>query len=457
MVYFLINGIGFNCGYKRNNCPNSSKSCRECIIERLKTMGFEINSDTKLFRIDSDEKRIQMERDLIWQKFLDVLNIKHIILMDKESGLALLNYPVSAVDIEVELLSGFIQANITFSESTKGLNIGSSSIVEHPFYELQYKKFNMLLKNGEYIRLIMILDHKSSDHMKILVSHFLPEFEARFKEQLTIYKNTGAFSSKNMVEFIIDSFNINLVFPMTLAYAIPPEFLKEINNDPIQNAILNLARDTLSSKSFFYINTLLDKIKKIVNIDAQVLLHGIYKLLNKKIIVPMQLETVVTNLEVAQEANQKRAMKIKPISSIIISDDDMTELEEQMENLNQDSAKKVIKNLIKRGKTAEKSSTFDITQKEYNKALIVAKKFNLKDYISKISSMIFETEKKAKQVELGFALETGENAEKSKDYINAIYYYQKALKILEGFLIYDGSDSRIKKLKKKILKIREEM
>lgn len=171
----------------------------------------------------------------------------------------------------------------------------------------------------------------------------------------------------------------------------------------------------------------------------------------------MQLETVVTNLEVRQEANQKRAMKIKPISSIIISDDDMTELEEQMENLNKDSAKKVIKNLIKRGKTAEKSSTFDITQKEYNKALIVAKKFNLKDYISKISSMIFETEKKAKQVELDFALETGENAEKSKDYINAIYYYQKALKILEGFLIYDGSDSRIKKLKKKILKIREEM
>jgi len=315
----------------------------------------------------------------------------------------------------------------------------------------------MLLKNGECIRVIMILDHKSSDHMKILVSHFLPEFEGRFKEQLSTYQNTGAFSPMNMVEFIINSFNINLVFPMTLAYAIPPEFLEEINNDPIQNAILNLARDTLSSKSFFYINTLLDKIKKIVNIDAQVLLHGIYKLLNKKIIVPMQLETVVTNLEVAQEANQKRAMKIKSISSIIISDDDMTELEEQMENLNQDSAKKVIKNLIKRGKTAEKSSTFDITQKEYNKALIVAKKFNLKDYISKISSMIFETEKKAKQVELDFALETGENAEKSKDYINAIYYYQKALKILEGFLIYDGSNSRIKKLKKKILKIREEM
>jgi hypothetical protein len=378
--------------------------------------------------------------------------------MDKESGMALLNYPVSAVDIEVELLSGFIQANITFSESRKELYTGTSSNLEHPFYELQYKKFNMLLKNGEYIRLIMILDHKSSDHMKNLVSRFLPEFETRFKEVLTVYQSTGAFSSKNMVEFIIDSFNINLVFPMTLAYAIPPEFMQEINNDPVQNAIINLARDTLSSKSFFYINTLLDKVKKIVKIDHQILLYGIYNLLDRKIFVPMPLETVVSNLEYRQEADQKRAMQIKSISSIIISDDDMHKLEEQMETLNENGAKKVIKNILKRGKTAEKSSTFDITLKEYNKALIVAKKFSLKDEISKISRLIFEIEKKAKQVELDFALETGENAEKSNDYINAIYYYQKALKILEGFLIYNGSsDSRIKKLKKKIVKIREEM
>ncbi len=453
MATFIINGLKFDCGL--SNCSKAPKLCKECIINKLEKMGFEISPEMQITSVD--EKRLQVERDKIWQIFLDVLNIKHIILMDIESGIALLNYPVSAVDIEVELLSGFIQANITFSESSKGLSEDSVSALEHPFYELQYKKFNMLLKNGDYIRIVLILDHKSSGHMKNLVSHFLQEFEIQFKEQLAIYKNSGAFSSKSMAEFIIRSFNINLVFPMTLAYAIPPEYLEEINNDPVQNAIINLARDTLSSKSFFYINTLIDKVKKIANIQAKVILQGIYKLLNKDIIVPMQLETVISNLEVRQEANQKRAMKIKPISSIIISDDDITKLEKQMEDLNEVGAKKLIKNLIKRGKTAEKSSTFDITQKEYNKALIVAKKFKLKDEINKISSLLFETEKKAKQVELDFALEAAENAEKNKDSINAIYYYQKALKLHEGFLIYSGDDSGVKKLRKKILKLREEM
>ncbi len=453
MATFVINELKFDCGLI--TCTKAPKFCTECVIYKLEKLGFEISTDIQIVSVD--EKRIQMERDIIWQKFLDVLNIKHIILMDKESGLALLNYPVSAVDIETELLSGFIQANITFSETSKGLSSESSSSIENPFYELQYKKFNILLQNGEYIRIVMILDHKASYPMKMLVSKFLKEFENQFREILITFQQTGAFKSENMVELIVNSFNINLVFPMTLAHAIPPEYLEEINNNQIQKAIINLAKDNLSNRAFFYIISLLNKVKKIVNLEAKIILYEFYSLLERKIIVPTPLETVASNLEILQEVNQKRATKIKPISSIIISDNDIQELNEQMKTLNDDSAKKAIKIFIKRGKTAEKASTYEITQKEYNKALILAKEFNLKDEINKVSRLIFETEKKAKQVELDFAMETGENAEKNKDYINAIYQYQKALKILEAFLIYDGSDSRIKKLKKKILNLREEM
>jgi hypothetical protein len=453
MATFVINGLKFDCGLL--NCSKAPKFCKECIVNKLEKMGFEISTDLEVVSVD--EKVIQMERDKIWQKFLDVLNIKHIILMDKESGLALLNYPVSAVNIEVELLSGFIQANIAFSETSKGLSSDLSSSIENPFYELQYQKFNILLKNGEHIRVVMILDHKVSNHLKMLVSKFLKEFEIQFKEVLLNYQQTGAFSSKNMAELIINSFNINLVFPMTLAHAIPPEILEDINKNQIQKAIINLAKDILSNRPFFYIISLLDKVKKIVNLEAKIILYEFYILLEQKIINPTPIETVASNLDLLQEVNEKRATTIKPISSIIISNDDLEELEEQMKTLNEDSAKKAIKVFIKRGKTAEKASTYEITQKEFNKALIIAKEFNLKDQITKVSSLIFETEKKAKQVELDYAIEMGENAEKNSDNINAIYYYQKALKILEGFLIYDSSDSRMKKLKKKILNLREQI
>jgi len=458
MVSFLINRLGFNCGYEKTNCPNgSSTSCRECMVNKLKDLGFEVTSDTKFLQIESVENRLQVERDLIWKKFMDILNIKHIILMDKESGMALLSIPVSAVDIEVELLSGFIQANITFSESSKGLNFGSDSAVEHQFYELQYQKFNVLLKNGRFIRTILILEQKASDNMKNRVSQFLQSFEKKFEDQLTTYQYSGAFNSKNMSEHIINTFNLNLVYPMKLAHAIPPEELEKISDNKIQNAIFNLIKDSLKVKPFFYVNTLLYKIKKIANLELQIILHGIYKLLESKIIEPMPLETVVDNLEAIKKSDQKKATKIQPISSIIISNTDMGELEEQMGRMDEQSALIVINTLIKRGESARKSSTYDISLKEYNKALIIAKKFQLKNMINKISFMVFEMEKKAKQVELDFALDTGKIAEKNKDYINAIFQYQKALKILEGFLIYDSNDSKIKKIKKKIIKIRELM
>ncbi len=458
MVYYQISGIGFNCGRIKEDCHKSSTtSCRECIIEKLKELGFEVTSDTKYIEVESIENRLQVERNLIWKKFLDVLNIKHIVIMDKESGLSLLNYPVSAIDIEVEILSGFIQANITFSETSKGLNTGSSSMNENSFYELQYQKFNMLLKNGRFIRIILILDHKASELMKIGVSQFLQGFEKEFEDQLTTYQYSGAFNSKNMNEFIIESFDIDFVYPMTLAHAIPPGELKKIEANKIQNAILNLIKDTLKTKPVFYINSLLYKVKKIVNLELQIILHGIYKLLENNIIEPVPLETVANNIETLKKSDAKRATKIQSISSIIIGDNDVNELEEQMSRMDEPSAEVVINTLVKRGKSAEKSSTYDISLKEYNKALIIAKKFELKDMINKISFMVFEIEKKARQVELDFSLQSGENAEKNKDYINAIFQYQKAVKILEDFLIYDSSDSKIKKLKKKIVKLREEM
>ncbi|MFW9826140.1 MAG: hypothetical protein ACFFEY_00790 [Candidatus Thorarchaeota archaeon] len=70
---------------------------------------------------------------------------------------------------------------------------------------------------------------------------------------------------------------------------------------------------------------------------------------------------------------------------------------------------------------------------------------------------MLDLDKQVKKIELDFTLEAGDNAEKNGDFVNGIQYYQKVLKILENFLIYNISDSRIKKLKKKIIKLREQI
>ena len=457
MVYFEINRLGFNCGKIKEKCSKYPKFCMTCIKNKLKQLGFEIDSNLKVFEVESDERRIKMEQELILRKFSDVLNIRHVIIIDKESGLTLLNYPVSGEEINADLLSGFIQANITFSESHEVSYKSSQPTRDHKYYEFQYQNFNILLRDGEFIRLCLMLDNKASENMRTQVLHFIPDFEENFQQDLINFRTAGMFYFKNMVDYIIDFFEIKLVFPMTLTQSIPPTILEGINQNQIQNAIFNIAKELLVSKSFFFINNLLNRVKKIVNLDASVILYEIYQLVENKVIIPTKLEAAVSNLEMSQEAQEDKIAKYKPISSIIIKDSDFEEFKESIEDLDEKSTINVIRELIKKGKSAEKNLAYQIGEKEYKKALFLAKEFNLKIEIDRISNMLLELDKQVKQIELDFNIKAAENAEKSGDYINSIQHYQKALKILESFLIYNISDSRIKKFKKKIIKLREEI
>lgn len=456
MPYFILDGIGFHCSHTRKDCPRNLNSCHECIRDRLSEMGFELDSEFKIFEIESDEKRLKIEREQIWQKFLDVLNIKHIILIDKDSGLAVLNYTVSGVDIDAGLLSGFIQANINFSESEK---VSSSSVIEHPFYEFQYKNFNILLRNGEYIRICLILDTKASDKMRHQIIQFLFEFENIFKNALLAFKSTGAIELDEMIDYIIKIFNINLVFPMNLAKSIPPYEIENINKNPIQKAIYNLANELILSKQFFFINKLLDKVKKIVNIDADIVLYEINRLLERNIMIAIKPEVIINKIETELEANHKKINAIKPISSIVNIDNDLKQLRDEIDLKDEISAKNILKEFIKKAKIAEKDRAFQIAHKEYSKALFIAKELELKDEVNRISNHLFQLDYTSKKVELDFVLEMAENYEKSKDYINSIHYYQKVIKILENFLIYNiaDADSQLKKLRKKIIKLREDL
>ena len=349
MVYFEIDRLGFNCGKIKEKCSKYPKFCMACIKSKLKQLGFEIDSNLTVFEVDSYERRLQMERELIWRKFLDVLNIRHVIIMDKESGLTLLNYPVSGEEIDADLLSGFIQANITFSESHKSSYKNLDSSRNHKFYEFQYQDFNILLRDGEFIRLCLMLDRKASDNMRAQVLDFIPEFEEIFNQELLNFRNAGLFYFKNMLDYIVDLFEIKLVFPMVLAHSIAPKDLESINQIQIQKAIFNLANELLISKRFFFINNLLNRVKKIVNLEANDILYQIYQLVENKIIIPTNLEAAVSNIEMIQEAQNEKIAKYKPISPILITDSDSEKLKEKLEEIDEDSAIKMIKELMKKG------------------------------------------------------------------------------------------------------------
>jgi len=458
MVYFKINGLGYNCGETKGNCQQKVHSCRECIKKRLLDLGFEFGATVELIKIESVGRQLKLERETIWKKFLDVLNIKHILLMDKHSGLTILNYAVSGVDIDANLLSGFIQANITFSESSEVSKQNIVPSIEFQFYEFQYKKFNLLLKDGDIIRVCLILDHKASIKLRNQVFQFLEDFELQFKEELIGFREKGAyFDFKDMVAYIVEFFNINLMFPMTLARSIPPYELDNVKRNLVQKTIYNLAKEMLAIKPFFFINNMLIRLKKIADIEDEVILYELYQLLARKIISPTPIETIANNIESVQTADHNKILKSSLISPIINNNTDLSDLKEQLTTMDVYSARRLIREIMKKARTAAKDSKFQVTLNEYNRALLIAKELKFKEEIAKISLKIFNIESKSKYIELDFNIEKAENAEKDGDIFNSINYYQHALKILDEFKVYNVLDPRIRKIKKKIQKLREEI
>jgi hypothetical protein len=457
MVYFQISPIGFDCGIDKNDCDKYPDFCRECVKAQLEKFGLSLKQNLKFTIIDSEEKRTQMFQDLIWQKFLDVLNIKHILLMAKESGLAIVDYPISGAGVNTQLLTGFIQANISFSVSSNASNGYATNGKNHQFYEFQYENFNILLKEGEFLRTCLVLDHKASESLKTLVTEFLSDYESRYLDKISEHVKKGMMHFSDTIDFLIDTFNVKLVFPMVLTHTFLPNELELIKKNPIQKAIIDFAKQLLASKPFFFIINLIDEVQKIVHIEANKILYEVYRLIEKNLILPTTIETAEDAVNDFQESRAVRIASNELISSIITNEDAINELKENAKHMSEDEVRSSINSFIKKAETAEKGLAYKEAQKEYEMALYLASGFDFKEEVGRISFMILELDKKIKELELEYALKVGEKAMKNKDYIKAINYYKQGLEILKDFQNFNGNESRIKKLEKKISNLQKHL
>jgi tetratricopeptide (TPR) repeat protein len=388
---------------------------------------------------------------------LDILNIKHILLISKKSGLSILDYPISGAGVNTELLTGFIQANISFSETSTNSNGNEASVKKQQYYKFQYETFNILLKNGQFLRICLVLDHKASDSLKFLVTEFLSDYEHKYLDKIEKHIKTGMMHFEETREFIIESFNVKLVFPMVLTHTFVPKELELIQKNPIQKAVIDLAKTLLTSKPFFFIINLIDEVQKIVHIESNKILYEIYQLIEKQIIIPTTIETAEDAVSDFQETRAVRIDRNELISSIIANEDEINELKEKAMEMSEEEVRSSINSYLKKAETAEKGLAYKEAQKEYEMALYLASGFNLKEEVGRISFMVLELDKKIREMELEYALNIGEKAEKKKDYIKAINYYKQGLQILKDVQDFNGNESRIKKLEKKIANLQKNL
>jgi len=446
LTYFKL-VIGYDCGLDKSTCQlGYPENCVNCLLKSFSDAHFliDIIEATEQY---SEEKRKSMVCKHIWRKYQDISSIRHVIIINR-AGLPAFNMAIGDLPIDATLISGFIQANVSFS--FQELTMIDRINPEKKIYELEYKNFHILLCNGNSCRVCLILDKKASNSLRELLSSFTDVFEENYEEQLKEFETRGDLDILKPVRDLVSKiFEISMLYPLRFSSQIPPDAIKNLSL--VQKAIYECAKDMLKEETYFYINPLIDIISKLLGvIPKEEILWNIRQLMKENIILQnfefqkKELKDTKKKKEENENIIQK-LMEMKDLEDIIFESHQMTP----------DEALLKIDSLIKKGDIAEKNDAYQEALNEYQTALNYAKEFFLEEKMNEISSKILEIVKINKEVELNYAILQANRAEWKKDYVIALKYL---------FLINDAlsaenrggiHDKELNKINKKIKKIQK--
>ncbi|MHA1651134.1 MAG: zinc ribbon domain-containing protein, partial [Candidatus Helarchaeota archaeon] len=222
-------------------------------------------SENTLFIKSYEEERL---RD-IFEKYVDALNLIHILIIHKESGIAIFSGSYTTEKIDPVLVSGFLQAITSFGSEISG---------DHaPFRLLHYKNFKISVQEGQHILGALILKSDPSQRLLDILKHFIRFFETNYREHLQDFRG-GIDPFQDADTLVDDFFEISLSFPHEIN---EKQVFKNRNKLSANDLVLiNLAR---SLGRQFALGTLIELASKEMLISQLEAFSIIYDLRDKNI------------------------------------------------------------------------------------------------------------------------------------------------------------------------------
>jgi len=150
-------------------------------------------------KMDYEKKRLP-SLGFLNKKVEDINNLQYILIIHKETGTNLFNYPCSELELNSDLLSGFLQAITTFGSE---IDLNKSSSLE----EIRWHGFVIALSEGKFIKSAFFCKSSPSTTLKANIKYFIINFENKYKNILE--KWTGkSIAFQNIFELIDKFFKV---------------------------------------------------------------------------------------------------------------------------------------------------------------------------------------------------------------------------------------------------------
>ncbi|MHA2393665.1 MAG: hypothetical protein ACXAEX_17140, partial [Promethearchaeota archaeon] len=322
--------------------------------------------------------------------FDDAINLEHILVLYKGTGTCIYFKSFGSDEIDPELISGFISAICSF---------GKDLVCQEELNEITYGDKMLLLSDGEYIRVALVLSKKASIILRRNLMDFINDFEKEFsielpgwRGQLNIFRDVG--------KLIDEILSTSIILPHEITYEFSSvKALKNPHSKNVLKVASNLMKE--SERNFFFIATLLKEASEKTHKDTAEIFMGIKELRDKKMLIPIELG-VIESQPISQ---QELALINQKVSSLT--------------SLSPEEKQKLINDLSQLNPVEREAYFVSLTeQREIVSAPIEEKP----------GTSIIDTIKGAKK-EIKTLKNIAKSAKKAKDYGRSINIYQNAVKI----------------------------
>ncbi len=137
-----------------------------------------------MYEILPKEEALEREQSLVRKPiYRDIF--RTLLIIDKSSGLPLINYSREDLNVDKELVSGFLNAMDSFVSEISGAE---------GMDEINYKGLYIHAVHGKYVELALFLSKPAKLGLKERLAYFLKDFEDRYDEEIQGFIRTGRTS-----------------------------------------------------------------------------------------------------------------------------------------------------------------------------------------------------------------------------------------------------------------------
>jgi len=224
--------------------------------------------------------------------FDDAINLEQLLVLHKGSGTCIFFKSLGAETADPDLISGFLSAVQSFGKEIK---------YQQSLNEITYGDKMLLLSDGNYIRVALILGKKGSMVLRRNITRYIKMFEGRFGHLLPEWR--GDLHEFHDSDDLVDqAFNTSIILP----HEISADTSKvKLIKSPFAKRLLKLAQNLTAKKErkYFFLASLINEATDKAGEEAAELFVAIKELRDNEAIIPIHIEKVTIEVISQQEIN----------------------------------------------------------------------------------------------------------------------------------------------------------